>query len=80
MSATSSRNNGGGAERAGVVKVNSVQEKEYARNVVRNTKYTPLNFLFKNIYEQFQYAIRVLWFPSQPMNCYFLLIAILQVC
>lgn len=54
MSTTSSRNNEGRAQSAGVVKVNSVQEKEYSPNVVRNTKYTPFNFLFKNIYEQFQ--------------------------
>ena len=44
------------ADDTGIVKVNSVQEKEYAPNVVRNTKYTPFNFIFKNIYEQFQYA------------------------
>ncbi|KNB45459.1 phospholipid-translocating p-type ATPase [Blastocystis sp. subtype 4] len=42
----------------------------FSTNVVVNTKYTPWNFVFKNLFEQFR----------QPMNCYFLLIAILQVC
>lgn len=59
MSATSRRNCGGVGDIAGTVKVNSVQEREYSSNVVRNTKYTPFNFIFKNIYEQFQWVFRV---------------------
>ena len=42
---------------------------KYAKNRITNTKYSIITFVPKNIKEQF----------SRPMNCYFLLIACLQL-
>jgi phospholipid-translocating ATPase len=45
------------------------QEHKYPDNRIRNTKYTPLSFIPKSLYEQF----------SLHMNQYFLLLAIMQL-
>ena len=42
--------------------------QRFQKNQITNSKYTIWNFIFLNISEQF----------SRPLNCYFLLIAILQ--
>ena len=44
--------------------------KQYARNKIRTAKYTPLSFIPKNLYFQFQ----------NVANIYFLFIVILGVC
>ena len=34
--------------------MNVPEKNDFPLNVVKNTKFTPLNFIFKNLFEQFQ--------------------------
>ncbi|GAM24030.1 hypothetical protein SAMD00019534_072050 [Acytostelium subglobosum LB1] len=65
------RKNNGRAEQTirNVYANDTERNKHFQSNVICNTKYTLINFLPKNLYEQF----------SRPMNIYFLFIAILQL-
>lgn len=48
----------------------------FCSNIVKNTKYTPWNFLFKNLFEQFRFEVCDLYYMQTTyellffVNCY----------